>query len=154
MGSLKRQQQNVWYAKVAEELSDYNTIQIYSNPIKCRLTCSATSGTPEEISAGIVPDYDRYLTYHKPKYGEKLKLEEGMVLWIDIDPELNENGELVKEIIYSLDEYGEPVLDDDGNKQIETVEYSTPPDYILKRIIDTKKGKVVRYGISRIGSAE
>ena len=93
------------------------------------MTVSSTSGTPEEISAGIVPTYDRYLIFWKSRWN-KFKPKEGWVLWIDVAPELNEDGDLL--------------LDDNG---LPTV----LPDYRLDKIIDTKKGAIARYGIIKIG---
>lgn len=145
--------QDIWYSEVMEEMSGYDTISVYEKPKKCRLVVSATSGTPEEIAAGIVPDYERYLTYHKPKYGDILNLEEGMALWIDIVPKTDKNGELDRNIIYQIDDNGEVVIDDGGKPIIESFEYVTPPDYVLKKIIGTKKGSVVRYGIAKIGGS-
>lgn len=134
MRSLKRQQQEVWFSQVHERLDGIDTIQEWDKPIMVKMTCSVTSGTPEEIAAGIVPDYDRYLTYHKSRFKPSLGLEEGMAVWVDITPELNENGNLV--------------MSDDGVTPI------TPPDYTLKRILDTKKGDVARYGIKSISNSE
>lgn len=154
MRSLSRMKQDIWYAEVSEEMSGYDTISVYRKPKKCRMVVSATSGTPEEIAAGIVPDYERYLTYHKPKYGDKLTLEEGMVLWIDVIPKLDKNGELERDITYQTEEEGEPVVDDNGNPVIDSFDYATPPDYVLKKIIGTQKGSVVRFGITKIGGSE
>ena len=117
--------QTVYYSKIIEELNGIDTVTKYSNPELYKFSVSATAGTPEELSAGIVPNYDRYIT----SYDRTFKPEEGDVFWIDVTPELNENGELVTE--------------DD----VPTV----MPDYRLKKILDTSKGKVARYGISKIG---
>lgn len=130
MRSLKRQQQKVWFSQVHERLDGIDTIQEWDKPVMIKMTCSVTSGTPEEIAAGIVPDYDRYLTYHKSRFKSHLPLVEGMAVWVDVIPELDESGNLV--------------LGDDGVTPI------TPPDYTLKRILDTKKGDVARYGIVKI----
>lgn len=151
MRSSTRQKQDVWYAKVREELSGIDTIQTFDKPQRCKIVCSSTSGTPEEIAAGLVPDYERYLTYHKPKYGKKLELQEGMALWINVAPEFDEGGNLKSVITYETDENGEPILDEEGKPVIYNLEYPTPPDYVLKRILDTQKGEVVRYGIVKIG---
>ncbi len=135
MRSLKRQQQDVWFSKIHERLDGIDTIQEWDKPIMVKMVCSVTSGTPEEIAAGIVPDYDRYVTYHKnSRFKNPLPLEEGMAVWVDVTPELDENGSLV--------------MEDDGVTPI------TPPDYTLKRILDTKKGDVSRYGIVRLKEAE
>lgn len=130
MRSLKRQQQEVWFSKIHERLDGIDTIQEWDKPIMVQLTVSPTSGTPEEIAAGIVPDYDRYLTYYKSRFKPSLPLIEGMSVWVDAIPELDESGNLV--------------MSDDGVTPV------TPPDYTLKRILDTKKGDVARYGIKSI----
>lgn len=134
MRSLKRQQQKVWFSQVHERLDGIDTIQEWDKPIMVKMTCSVTSGTPEEIAAGIVPDYDRYLTYHKSRFKPSLGLEEGMSVWVDVVPKLDEGGNLI--------------MGDDGVTPI------TPPDYILKRILTTQKGIVERYGILKIGGTE
>lgn len=95
MRSLKRQQQKVWFSQVHERLDGIDTIQEWDKPIMVSLTVSTTSGTPEEIAAGIVPDYDRYLTYHKSRFKPSLGLEEGMAAWVDVIPELDEIGRLI-----------------------------------------------------------
>ena len=134
MRSLKRQQQEVWFSQVHERLDGIDTIQEWDKPAMVKITCSATSGTPEEIAAGIVPDYDRYLTYHKSRFNSPLSLAEGMSVWVDVTPELDENGNLIMS-----DDEVTPVI---------------PPDYTLKRIIDTKKGSAARYGIEKIKGRE
>lgn len=134
MRSLKRQQQQVWFSKIHEHLDGIDTIHEWDKPIMVKMTCSVTSGTPEEIAAGIVPDYDRYLTYHKSRFKPSLGLEEGMSVWVDVTPELDENGNLVM-----------------GDDEVTPV---MPPDYTLKRILDTQKGGVARYGIVKIKETE
>lgn len=129
MRSLKSQQQKVWFSKIYERLEGIDTIQEWDKPIMVKMTCSVTSGTPEEIAAGIVPDYDRYLTYHKSRFKEPLNIEEGTAVWVDVTPELDESGNLV--------------MGDDE------VTPTVPPDYTIKKILDTKKGNVVRYGIEK-----
>ena len=56
--------------------------------------------------------------------------KEGDVLWIDVVPEISIDGALI--------------LDDDNSPTV-------LPDYRLKRILDTQKGQVARYGIAKIG---
>lgn len=153
MRSSTRQKQDVWYSKVKEELSGIDTIRTYEKPKKVKLVCSSTSGTPEEISAGLVPDYERYLVYHKPKYGKKLELEEGMALWIDVAPKLDEDGNLKANVTYKVDRNGENVLNDKGNPIVYNLEYPTPPDYVLKQIFQTQKSETIRYGIVKIGES-
>lgn len=95
-----------------------------------RFTVSATAGIPEEISAGIVPIYDRYIT----SFDSDFKPEEGMAVWVDKVPQLDDSGNLI--------------MSDDGITPV------TPPDYTLKKILTTQRGKVFRYGISKIGGSE
>lgn len=126
MRGLKRQKQTVYYSKVSEELSDIDTITEYTKPKTYKFSVSATAGTPEEISAGIVPGYDRYIT----SFDRDFKPEEGDVFWIDAIPKLDEDGSLI--------------LEDD----IPVV----MPDYRLKKILDTQRGNIARYGITKIGA--
>lgn len=126
MRGLKRQQQIVYWSKVSEGLSDIDTITEYTKPKAYKFSVSATAGTPEEISAGIVPDYDRYIT----SFDRTFQPEEGDVFWIDVIPKLGKDGNLI--------------LEDD----IPVV----MPDYRLKKILDTQRGNIARYGISKIGA--
>lgn len=121
-----RQKQSVWISTVTEKNNGMDKTLVYSNPQKKDISVSATAGTPEELSAGIVPDYDRYITVFDRTFQPK----EGNVLWIDVVPEIREDGTLI--------------LDGDN---IPTV----LPDYRLKRILDTQRGQVARYGIAKIG---
>lgn len=126
MRGLKRQKQSVYWSRVTEELDGIDTTPKYQKPKLHFLSVSATAGTPEELSAGIMPDYDRYIT----NFDLNFKPQTADVFWIDRKPELTEAGELV------LDEDGEPTV---------------PPDYRLKKILDTQRGNVARYGIKYIG---
>ena len=122
--------QRVWFSKITEDSSSIDPVITYSKPIMKLFTVSATAGTPEEISAGIVPTYDRYIT----SYDRNFKPEEGMAVWVDTVPQLDDSGSLV--------------MAGDGITPV------TPPDYTLKKILGTQKGKVFRYGISKIGGSE
>lgn len=126
MRGLKRQKQSVYWSKVTEELDGIDTVPTYSQPQSFKFSVSSTAGTPEEISAGIVPDYDRYIT----SFDRDFKPKEGDVFWIDVIPKLDEDGNLI--------------LEDD----IPVV----MPDYRLKKILDTQRGNIARYGISKIGT--
>lgn len=130
MRSSSRLKQTVWISKIEEVIEEIDTVQKYSKPIMKRFTVSATAGTPEEISAGIVPTYDRYIT----SFDRGFKPEEGMSVWVDNVPQ--------------LDDFGNLLMSDDGITPI------TPPDYTLKKILATQRGKVFRYGISKIGGSE
>lgn len=126
MRGLKRQKQNVYWSKVTEILNDINTVTKYSKPELHNFSVSATAGTPEEISSGIVPDYDRYIT----SFDREFRPQEGDVFWIDTVPKLDYAGDLI--------------LTD----SVPTI----MPDYRLKKILDTQRGNIARYGISRIGA--
>lgn len=83
MRSNSRQRQDVYFSEIKETLDEIDTVQEYTKPVLQRMTVSSTSGTPEEISAGIVPTYDRYLIFWKSRWN-KFKPKEGWVLWIDL----------------------------------------------------------------------
>lgn len=127
MRSLKRQKQEIYWSRISEKILGIERIEVYEKPIKYHFSVSATSGTPEEIAAGIVPSYDRYITSFNRNFHPK----EADIFWIDRAPELSENGELL------LTENGAPTVQ---------------PDYVLKKIIDTQKGNVARYGIAKRGN--
>ena len=130
MRSPSRLKQKIWFSKIKEVIEGIDTVQRYNKPIMKRFTVSATAGTPEELAAGIVPTYDRYIT----SYDRDFKPEEGMAVWVDKIPQLDDSGNLV--------------MADDGITPV------TPPDYTLKKIIDTAKGSVARYGIKKVGGSE
>lgn len=132
MRSNSRQKQKVWFSKIEEVIEGIDTVQRYSKPIMKRFTVSATAGTPEEISAGIVPIYDRYITSYDREFCKIA--EEGMAVWVDKVPQLDDSENLV--------------MEEDGITPV------TPPDYTLKKIIDTAKGSVARYGIKKVGGSE
>lgn len=128
MRSMSRQRQKVYTAVKSVQGGGMERRETYSKPELYRVTVSATSGTPEEVSAGIVPTYDRYITSYDRSFREKAV--EGMALWIDRAPQLDESGEL------AVNEDGTPV---------------TLPDYTLAKILSTQRGLVDRYGITKIG---
>ena len=128
MRSRQRDKQNIWFSKISENHDDIDTVITYEKPIMKKMTVSSTSGTAEEISAGIVPNYDRYITSYDRSFCDYA--EEGVVCWVDSDPEFNQDGALRME-----DDEITPV---------------TMPDYKILKIIDTKKGNIARYGISKI----
>ena len=132
MRSPSRLKQKVWFSKIEEVIEGIDTVQRYSKPIMKRFTVSATAGTPEEISAGIVPTYDRYITSYDRSFCDIA--EEGMAVWVDKIPKIDDLGSLV--------------MAEDGITPI------TPPDYTLKKIIDTARGSVARYGIKKVGGSE
>ena len=125
MRSYQRRKQDVW---TTEESTDDSTIEgksTYSKPEKHRFTVSSTSGIPSELAVGIVAEYSRYIV----SYDRDFHPEEGLLLFVDVVPELDEDGELV------LNEDGDPI---------------TKPDYVLSHIFDTQKGTLARYGIRKV----
>lgn len=136
MRSRSRDKQKVWFSRIEEVLDGIDTVQKYTQPFMKMLSVSATSGTPEELAAGIVPDYDRYITSHKIMgcACQNLDVKEGDVCWVDVVPEFDYDGNLV--------------MQEDGVTPV------TLPDYVLKKIIDSQKSIVARYGISKIGGSE
>lgn len=129
MKSPMRQRQKIWFASITEKQDGMDTVNEYSKPVMKLLAVSATSGTPDEIAAGLVQTYDRYIT----SYYKDFRPQEGDVLWVDTVPE----------------------IDDAGNLRLKSDGYTpvTPPDYVLKKVIATQRGLVNRYGISKIGGS-
>ena len=125
MRNFKQQEQKVWFTRITEKNIGIDKVKVYAKPFMKELPVSATSGTPDEVAAGIVPNYDRYITSYK-----KLDVQEGDMCFVDVEPQLDASGELV-----TTDDYI-PV---------------TPPDYRIVKLLVTQKGFVFRYGISRIG---
>ena len=117
--------QKCWYSKKETVGSGFQKKEVYIKPVLKYLTVSATAGIVDNLSVGLVPEYDRTITSF-----EKLPVDEGYVWWIDRTPQLEDDGEL------SVNEDGTPV---------------TPPDYSLVKILSSQKQIVQRYGISKIG---
>lgn len=120
-----RQKQTIYGAHVRERLDGPDTIIEYDRPKMMRSTVSYTAGTPEEIAAGYVPDYDRYITLTR----KNADLKESDVLWVDVSPEISEDGKLA--------------IAEDGS-------ITTLPDYVVRKELQTQTGLIVRYGISKI----
>ena len=131
MRSLVRDRQPIYFSTITEKKVGIDTIQEYSNPIMRKLTVSAGTGAPTQISAGLVVDYDREITsYDKSLRSE---VEEGSVCWVDVVPEIADDGSLV--------------MSDDE------VTPTVPPDYRVDKIFSTKRGNVDVFGIKRIGGS-
>ena len=62
MRGLVRQKQKVYWSRISEKTQGLDRIKVYEKPVLYSFSVSSTAGTPEEIAAGIVPDYDRYIT--------------------------------------------------------------------------------------------
>ncbi len=125
MRSRVRDRQTVYLTKLTETRSGIDLVLSYSKPVKYTVTVSKTGGMPEEIYAGIVPDYDRSIT----AYDGTFSPDEGDLLYVDVTPELDGNGDLVLS---------------DG---IPTVR----PDYKVVRRISTAKSRIWRFGIKKNG---
>ena len=129
MRSPVRDRQPIYFSTITEKKVGIDTIQEYSKPIMAKLTASAGTGAPSQISAGLVVDYDRELTsYNLSLRGQ---IEEGSVCWVDVIPEIAEDGSLV--------------MSDDG------VTPTVPPDYRVDKIFSTARGRVDVLGIKKIG---
>lgn len=129
MRNSTRRKQDIWFVNRSKDDSQMDPAYTYDKPEKHRFSVSSTSGSPAEMNFGILPNYDRYMV----SYDRKFQPVEGMYLYIDKTPELDENGDLV------LNELNEPTV---------------KPDYILDRIYDTKKGILARYGIKKVSNKD
>ena len=96
-----------------------------------RFTVSATAGTPEEISPGRLFQHMTDILHLLIEISSRKK---GVAVWVDKVPQIDDSGNLV--------------MSEDGITPV------TPPDYTLKKILDSQKSKVARYGISKIGGSE
>ena len=124
-----RDRQPIYFSTITEKKVGIDTVQEYSNPIMRKLTVSAGTGAPTQISAGLVVDYDREITsYDKSLRSE---VEEGSVCWIDVAPEIADDGSLV-------------MSDDEATPTV-------PPDYRVDKIFQTARGRVDVFGIKKIG---
>ena len=124
MRNATRRKQDVWFVSRDRDDSSIEPSYVYGTPIKKRVSVSPTSGYPTEMNFGLLPTYDRYII----SYERDFNPVEGTYLYVDRTPELDADKELV------LNENGEPTV---------------KPDYILKRIADTQKGVLARYGIDK-----
>lgn len=129
MRSRSRDRQKIWFSSVTEKKVGIDTVQEYGKPIMRKLTVSAGTGAPSQISAGLVVDYDREIT----SYDKTLRSEvtEGSVCWVDVIPEIAEDGSLV-------------MSDDEVTPKV-------PPDYRVDKIFSTQRGNVDVFGIKKIG---
>lgn len=131
MRSPVRDRQPIYFSTITEKKVGIDTVQEYSKPIMRKLTVSAGTGAPTQISAGLVVDYDREITsYDKSLRSE---VEEGSVCWVDVVPEIADDGSLV--------------MSDDE------VTPTVPPDYRVDKIFSTARGRVDVFGIKRIGGS-
>ena len=129
MRSMLRDRQAIYFSTVTEKKVGIDTVQEYGKPIMKKMSVSSGTGQPGQISAGLVVDYDREITsYDKTLRGV---IREGDALYVDVEPQLNEDGTLV--------------MGEDGYTPV------TSPDYRISAIFSTQKGDVDVYGIKRVG---
>lgn len=126
MRCLMRQTQEIWFSVKSMSYTGIDETSVFSKPEMHRFTVSATGSTPEDYAAGIVPDYDRYIT----SFDRNFNPIEGTQCWVDVKPEIEADGSL------KMTEDGTPTVS---------------PDYTLKRRVDTKMGNVARYLIKKNG---
>ena len=132
MRSRGRDRQKIWFVTVTEKKVGIDTVQEYGKPIMRRLSVSAGTGQPGQVSAGLVVDYDREITsYDKTLRGV---IREGDAVFVDVKPQMNEDGTLT--------------MGDDGYMPI------TPPDYRISAIFFTQKGDVDVFGIKKVGAVQ
>ena len=128
MRSQRRQRQWVWFATVATQKDGIDNVIVYADLEKHFVTVSPTTGYPLELANGFVATYDRYLT----SFEKSWKPTEGMAAWVDVEPELDTNGNLV-------------IDSESGNPTV-------MPDHTVDRLMWTKKAKMDRYGLKRLGT--
>ena len=129
MRSRSRDRQAIYFSIVTEKKVGIDTVQEYGKPIMRRLSVSAGTGQPGQVSAGLVVDYDREIT----SYDKSLRgvIREGDAVFVDVEPQLNDDGTLT--------------MGEDGYTPV------TPPDYRISAIFSTQKGDVDVFGIKRVG---
>jgi len=130
MRNIVRQKQDVWFCEAVETRIGIDNVLQFSKPIHKKMSVSATSGVVQGYGLGLVASYDRYIT----SYDRDFDVSEGMFVFIDTIPVFNADGTLK--------------LSNDGVNPI------TKPDYSINRILDTQKGTVARYGITKVGGSD
>ena len=145
MRSPSRRLQDIWFCDVNEVNDDIDLVKHYSVPVKRRLTVSATMGYVRGVSTGWELLYDRYINC----YDRSFTPPEGTMCFVDIKPDLDSDGNLRQVEVPEYDLNGEPVLDEHG-MPVMTKQYVTEPDYIIKRVLNTHKGIVARFVISKV----
>lgn len=133
MRSATKDRQKVWFVTVGEKKVGVDTVQEYGKPIMHRLSVSAGTGQPGQVSAGLVVDYDREVVAYKHD-GLRGVIQEGDAVFVDVEPQLNDDGTLT--------------MGEDGYTP------ATPPDYRISAIFKTQKGNVDVYGIKKNGAVQ
>ncbi len=126
--SARKLRQDIYVTNVTEARSGIDRVRYWDTPVKYRLSVSATTGFPSVFGAGIVPDYDREITVYWGQF-TGFNPKPGTLLYVDVTPELDENGDLV--------------LTDDGEPTVE-------PDYVVVRMISSQRSQISRYGIKKV----
>lgn len=127
MRNATRRKQKIWFVKRTVDDSTMSHTYVYDKPIMRRFSVSTTGNSPIEENFGILPAYVRYFVAYANR--DIADLEEGMYMYVDVIPEINDQGELV------LDASGEPTV---------------KPDYLLHRIYQTQKGTISRIYIKNL----
>lgn len=125
MRSRKKDLQDVWHCTMEEKRVGLDIVRVFGKPKKYRFTVSTLVGTPAELPIGVVLDYTRRIV----SYDMKFEPKEGDFMFVDIEPMVDDEGNLI--------------LKDDGYTPV------TYPDYWIKRKVQTKNGKIRRYGLAQ-----
>lgn len=127
MRSRGRQRQKMYFVPVTESADGIDTVMTYGTPVPKWLFISETHNLPNHYGSGITPTYGRYIFCYK----HSNLFQVGCQVYIDKEPELDANGELVI----------------DSQTGFPTV----MPDYVIVRIIASKHGRVFQMGVKKIG---
>ena len=133
MRSMLRDRQAIYFSTVTEKKVGIDTVQEYGKPIMKKMAVSSGTNMPGQVSAGLVVDYDREVVAFKHD-GLRGVIREGDALYVDVEPQLNEDGTLT--------------MSEDGYTPV------TPPDYRISAIFSTQKGDVDVFGIKKVGAVQ
>jgi len=130
--ALLRNQKPFWYAnfiKKVEIIDDDGSrtaqfIPVYDNPVKCFGNISGARGETEIQAFGVNAEYDRVIALVKSDISEE------SVLWVDIAPELEVDGSLIK---------------------LSNGQTKTPFNHIVKRISRSLNSELI--AISRVSAS-
>ena len=104
MTGLKRNQKAFWYAPfLRKEKVGAERVPIYGDAVQLMGNISPGTGTTHAEQFGSDIDYDRVILL----YGRKCPIDENSVLFIDVEPERNDDGDynydyIVKRVAPSL----------------------------------------------------
>ena len=117
MRSPVRLLQNIWFCEAKEEHEGIDLTKEYTKPIKKRMRVSWTMGYVRGNSIGWDLLYDRYAD----NYDRNFKPVEGTFCFVDVEPVLDNDGNLATEDVPELNLDGTPKVDGDGNPIYEDV---------------------------------